>query len=44
MDILCAFSFHACIFDIYNPILLGADALGERGKRAEEVGREAAET
>jgi len=27
--------------DIYNPIQLGADALGERGKPAEEVGKEA---
>lgn len=29
--------------DIMNPIRLGADTLGERGKRAEEVGKEAAE-
>ncbi len=29
--------------DIYNPIRLGADALGERGKRAEQVGKEAAD-
>jgi len=29
--------------DINNPIILGADALGERGKRAEQVGKEAAE-
>ena len=29
--------------DINNPIRLGADALGERGKRAEEVGKEAAD-
>jgi RNA 3'-terminal phosphate cyclase (GTP) len=29
--------------DIMNPIRLGADSLGERGKRAEEVGREAAD-
>jgi RNA 3'-terminal phosphate cyclase (GTP) len=29
--------------DINNPILLGSDALGERGKRSEDVGREAAE-
>lgn len=29
--------------DHINPIRLGADGLGERGKRAEEVGKEAAE-
>jgi len=29
--------------DVKNPILLGADALGERGKPAEKVGKEAAE-
>ena len=29
--------------DINNPILLGADALGERGKPAEKVGQEAAD-
>ena len=29
--------------DIKNPIILGADSLGERGKRAEEVGKIAAE-
>jgi RNA 3'-terminal phosphate cyclase (GTP) len=29
--------------DIRNPIRLGADALGEKGKRAEDVGKEAAE-
>ncbi len=29
--------------DIFNPIRVGADSLGERGKRAEDVGREAAE-
>lgn len=29
--------------DINNPIRLGADALGERGKRAEQVGKEAAD-
>lgn len=29
--------------DITNPIILGADALGERGKRSEEVGKEAAD-
>ena len=29
--------------DIKNPIRLGADALGEKGKRAEDVGKEAAE-
>ena len=29
--------------DIHNPIRLGADSLGERGKRAEDVGSEAAE-
>ncbi|MBW2975568.1 RNA 3'-terminal phosphate cyclase [Candidatus Woesearchaeota archaeon] len=29
--------------DIINPIRVGADSLGERGKRAEDVGREAAE-
>lgn len=28
--------------DVANPILLGADCLGERGKKAEEVGLEAA--
>src|SRR3989338_9887483 len=27
------------ILDLHNPIIVGADALGERGKRAEEVGR-----
>jgi RNA 3'-phosphate cyclase len=30
--------------DIKNPIRLGADALGERGKQAEEVGKDAAES
>jgi RNA 3'-terminal phosphate cyclase (GTP) len=29
--------------DFNNPIILGSDALGERGKRAEDVGKEAAE-
>lgn len=29
--------------DFNNPIVLGADALGERAKRAEDVGKEAAE-
>ncbi len=29
--------------DINNPIRLGADSLGERGKRSEDVGKEAAE-
>jgi RNA 3'-terminal phosphate cyclase (GTP) len=29
--------------DFNNPIILGSDALGERGKRAEQVGKEAAE-
>ncbi len=29
--------------DFNNPIIIGADALGERGKKAEVVGREAAE-
>ena len=29
--------------DVNNPIILGADALGERGKKAEIVGKEAAE-
>ena len=29
--------------DAENPIILGADALGERGKRSEQVGQEAAE-
>ena len=29
--------------DIRNPIRLGADALGERGKKAEIVGKEAAQ-
>ncbi len=29
--------------DFNNPIRIGADSLGERGKRAEEVGKEAAE-
>ncbi|PIN86869.1 RNA 3'-phosphate cyclase [Candidatus Woesearchaeota archaeon CG10_big_fil_rev_8_21_14_0_10_44_13] len=29
--------------DFVNPIRIGADALGERGKKAEEVGKEAAE-
>jgi len=29
--------------DINNPLLLGADALGERGKKSEEIGRNAAE-
>ena len=29
--------------DFINPIILGSDALGERGKRAEDVGKEAAE-
>lgn len=29
--------------DFINPIRIGADSLGERGKRAEEVGKEAAE-
>lgn len=29
--------------DFMNPIVLGADALGERGKRSEDVGKEAAE-
>ena len=29
--------------DFNNPIRIGADGLGERGKRAEEVGKEAAE-
>ena len=29
--------------DLTNPIILGADALGERGKPAEKVGQEAAE-
>ncbi len=29
--------------DIFNPIRIGADALGERGKRAEDVGKEAAD-
>lgn len=29
--------------DFSNPIILGSDALGERGKRAENVGKEAAE-
>jgi len=28
--------------DFENPIILGADSLGERGKKAEQVGREAA--
>lgn len=31
------------VLDLHNPIVLGADALGERGKRAEEVGKEAAD-
>ncbi len=31
------------VLDLHNPIILGADALGERGKRAEEVGKEAAD-
>ncbi|MBI2136826.1 RNA 3'-terminal phosphate cyclase [Candidatus Woesearchaeota archaeon] len=31
------------ILDLHNPIIIGADALGERGKRAEEVGKEAAD-
>ncbi|MBR9692031.1 RNA 3'-terminal phosphate cyclase [Candidatus Woesearchaeota archaeon] len=30
--------------DVNNPILIGADALGERGKKSEDVGREAAES
>ena len=29
--------------DFINPIILGADGLGEKGKRAEDVGKEAAE-
>lgn len=29
--------------DFVNPIILGADALGEKGKRAEQVGKQAAE-
>ena len=29
--------------DLNNPIILGSDALGERGKRSEDVGKEAAE-
>jgi len=29
--------------DANNPIIIGADALGEKGKRAEDVGKEAAE-
>jgi len=31
------------ILDIYNPIILGAEALGEKTKRAEVVGKEAAD-
>jgi len=29
--------------DVFNPIRIGADSLGERGKKAEAVGKEAAE-
>ena len=29
--------------DIQNPVILGADCLGEKGKKAEDVGTEAAE-
>jgi len=29
--------------DFLNPIIIGADALGEKGKKSEDVGREAAE-
>ncbi len=29
--------------DVNNPIILGADALGERGKKSEDVGKQAAE-
>ena len=29
--------------DINNPIIMGADALGQKGKKSEDVGREAAE-
>lgn len=36
------FSLDADDVDVANPIRLGADALGERGKRAEVVGEEAA--
>ncbi|MFH1064301.1 MAG: RNA 3'-terminal phosphate cyclase [Candidatus Woesearchaeota archaeon] len=36
------FSRHHDEVDVANPIRLGADALGERGKRAEVVGEEAA--
>jgi len=36
------FSKHEDELDINNPIILGADELGERGKRAEVVGEEAA--
>ncbi|MBI5881172.1 RNA 3'-terminal phosphate cyclase [archaeon] len=36
------FSRHEDELDINNPIILGADELGERGKRAEVVGEEAA--
>jgi RNA 3'-terminal phosphate cyclase (GTP) len=50
-DALCAgseivlwamFSRHEDELDTENPIILGADSLGERGKRAEIVGEEAA--
>jgi len=30
--------------DFDNPIIIGADSLGERGKRSEQVGKEAADT
>ena len=31
------------VLDLHNPIIFGADALGERSKRAEDVGKEAAD-
>ena len=37
------FSHDSKDIDVYNPIRLGADALGEQGKPSEDVGREAAE-
>lgn len=37
------FSINEDDLDISNPIRIGADSLGERGKRAEDVGKEAAD-
>ena len=42
ITIWAVFSKDADDVDVQNPIRLGADALGERGKRAEVVGEEAA--